>query len=160
MTPAATRQADAHRLLERARMCTVDSVDALMSWNKGEYFRNIALEASAEAGKALTELGHFAFQLAVEVDKLASMIPAGGLAEEARWQPMETAPKVVGRIIGAVECRARFICWGKTSHVPLYGWILTDQGPEDADLCQPTAWMPLPDAAMASSTPQGKEKTR
>ncbi len=66
---------------------------------------------------------------------------------EQKWLPIETAPKVVGRIIGAVEGRARFICWGKASHVPMYGWVLTDQGPEECDLCQPTHWMALPDAA-------------
>lgn len=71
---------------------------------------------------------------------------------EARWQPMDTAPKVVGRIIGSVDGRARFICWGKTSHVPMYGWILTDQGAEDADLCEPDGWMELP-AAMSKEQP-------
>lgn len=63
---------------------------------------------------------------------------------EQKWLPMDTAPKVVGRIIGCVDGRARFICWGKASHVPMYGWVLTDQGVEDCDLCNPTGWMPLP----------------
>lgn len=139
MTPAATRQADeCKRLAAGVRIAiTRQCIDPSA--------RNVARCDLADGA------------LEAAIDKLASMIPAGGLAEEARWQSMDTAPKVVGRIIGAVEGRARFICWGKTSHVPLYGWILTDQGPEDADLCQPTAWMPLPDAAMASSTTQGKE---
>ncbi|WP_408902166.1 DUF551 domain-containing protein [Rhodovarius crocodyli] len=34
--------------------------------------------------------------------------------------------------------------WTKTSHVPIYGWCLVDQGGEDTDLCKPTHWMPLP----------------
>lgn len=74
-----------------------------------------------------------------------------------QWMPMESAPKVVGRLIGAVEGRARFICWGKASHVPMFGWILTDQGPEDCDLCEPTAWMPPPEPPLAASQNRGTE---
>lgn len=70
-------------------------------------------------------------------------------AAGAQWQPIETAPKVVGRIIGWVDGRARFICWGKASHVPMFGWVLTDQGPEECDLCSPTHWMPLPTSPAA-----------
>ena len=61
------------------------------------------------------------------------------------WQPIETAPRDAGCLLGWVEGVVRFIQWGKTSHVPLYGWCLADQGPEDFDLCTPTHWMPLPE---------------
>jgi hypothetical protein len=37
------------------------------------------------------------------------------------------------------------VMWGKTSHVPLYGFCLADQGAEDFDICEPLCWMPLPD---------------
>jgi uncharacterized protein DUF551 len=65
------------------------------------------------------------------------------------WLPIESAP-VPNRgdhgtmLLGLVDGDVRFIQWGKTSHVPLYGWCLADQGVEDFDLCKPTHWMPLP----------------
>ena len=63
------------------------------------------------------------------------------------WQPIGTAPKNGARFIAAVDgcVRVRIVSWGKTSHVPLYGFCLADQGPEEFDLCEPTHWMPLPD---------------
>lgn len=60
------------------------------------------------------------------------------------WQAISTAEKKPGRILGLVDGEVRFIAWGKTSHVPLYGWCLADQGPEGYDLCKPTHWMSLP----------------
>lgn len=75
---------------------------------------------------------------------------------QAAWQPIETAPRVATRILGLVEGVPRFICYGKTSHVPMYGWILTDQGPEDCELCEPTLWMPLPAAASQVAQEDGK----
>ena len=51
-----------------------------------------------------------------------------------------------------VDGHVRFVAWGKTSHVPIYGWCLADQGVEDFDLCDPECWMPLP----ASPVPQEK----
>jgi hypothetical protein len=59
------------------------------------------------------------------------------------WQPIETAPRDAV-LLGVVDGEVRLISWGKTSHIPLYGWNLADQGPEDYDLCEPTHWMPLP----------------
>jgi len=60
------------------------------------------------------------------------------------WQPIETAPK--DRMIwGWVDGRKRLIKWGKTSHVPLYGFCLADQGAEDFDICHPTHWQELPE---------------
>jgi hypothetical protein len=64
------------------------------------------------------------------------------IAESWAWRPMETAEGV--RCLGLVNGVARVIAWGKTSHVPMYGWCLADQGPEDFDLCEPTGWLPLP----------------
>lgn len=64
------------------------------------------------------------------------------------WQSMDTAPKH-GHFLATVADGVRLVSWGKTSHVPLYGWILVDQGVEDCDLCLPTAWMPLPSTFIA-----------
>ena len=61
------------------------------------------------------------------------------------WRPIETAPRDAGMLLGVVDNAVRFISWSKTSHVPLYGWNLADQGVEDFELCEPTHWMPLPD---------------
>ena len=60
-----------------------------------------------------------------------------------KWQPIETAPKDK-QILGLVDGQVRLIRYGKTSHVPLYGFCLADQGPEDFDICEPTKWLPLP----------------
>jgi len=68
------------------------------------------------------------------------------------WQDISTAPKDT-RLLGIVDGDVRFIMWTKTSHVPIYGWCLVDQGAEDADLCRPEAWMPLP--APAQPAPPG-----
>lgn len=56
---------------------------------------------------------------------------------------MEQAPKR-GRLLAIVDHEVRLVAYGKTSHVPIYGFCLVDQGAEDSDLCEPTAWMPLP----------------
>lgn len=61
------------------------------------------------------------------------------------WRPIETAPKDRGCLLGWVEGNSRFITWTKTSHVPLVGWCLADQGVEEFDLCTPTHWQPLPE---------------
>ena len=62
------------------------------------------------------------------------------------WQPIETAPKEPRTtILAMVDGYVRFVSYGKTSHIPIYGWCLADQVPEDADLCDPTHWMPLPE---------------
>lgn len=52
------------------------------------------------------------------------------------WQPIETAPKAPHYgppHLGVVDGEVRLIRWGKTSHVPLYGWCLADQGAEEFD---------------------------
>lgn len=69
------------------------------------------------------------------------------------WLPISSAPKVGRRILALVDNEVRFVSWTKTSHVPIYGFCLLDQGPEDCDLCEPTHWMPLP---APPSTPEGE----
>lgn len=58
------------------------------------------------------------------------------------WQPIASAPTDGTRFVarrGGVELLTQ---WGKTSHVPLYGWcyILSDYGDPDYDL-----WSPAPE---------------
>lgn len=75
------------------------------------------------------------------------------------WQPIETAPRDGTRVLGRSTrvCRytgkliytKRRTFWGKTSHVPLYGWNW-GRDVEDLDLWQPTHWRPLPEPPEAS----------
>ena len=88
----------------------------------------------AAANAKLAEMARMAEETRLNVDAITGV---GG------WRPIETAPK--GELlIGYVGDAVRLIYWGKTSHVPLYGWNLADQGVEDCELCQPSHWMPLP----------------
>ena len=68
----------------------------------------------------------------------------------ATWQPIETAPKdgtrVLGRRLQRVERFTSVVhyeehktFWGKTSHVPLYGWNW-GRDPEDQRMWEPTHW--------------------
>lgn len=66
------------------------------------------------------------------------------LMKEREWRPAETAPRDGTRFFAIVDGKRRLALWGKTSHIPLWGFILVDQGAEDCDLCEPTHWMPLP----------------
>lgn len=69
------------------------------------------------------------------------------------WRQIEDAPRdgtvVLGRrtyadrYTGVLRYQKRRTYWGKTSHVPLYGWN-HGRDPEDQDLWQPTHWQPLP----------------
>jgi hypothetical protein len=65
------------------------------------------------------------------------------LADRLLWRPMDTAPHGQ-RILAVVDGHVRVVMWGKTSHVPLYGFCLADQGVEDFDICEPLCWMPFP----------------
>jgi hypothetical protein len=70
------------------------------------------------------------------------------------WRPIEEAPRDGTPFLAIVDSGldVRRVSWGKTSHVPIYGFCLRDQGPEDSDLCSPTHWMPLPPPPVSSST--------
>jgi hypothetical protein len=57
------------------------------------------------------------------------------------WYP----PKSGKKFLAVVDQEIRFVAFGKTSHVPIQGFCLTDQGVEEFDLCEFTHWMPLPD---------------
>lgn len=69
----------------------------------------------------------------------------------SEWQPIATAPKdgacFVGRRSDPDEWNikrryTRRVTWfGKTSHVPLYGWC--HGRVEDVDLWEPTHWKPI-----------------
>ena len=62
------------------------------------------------------------------------------------WHPIDTAPRDGTRIIARrnpedVGGKGRVTWFGKTSHVPLYGWCIgTD--PENIDLWRPDEWRP------------------
>ena len=58
------------------------------------------------------------------------------------WRPIATAPKDGTRFVGLTHLplRRRITWWGKTSHVPLYGWC--HGRAEDVDLWEPTHWLP------------------
>jgi hypothetical protein len=65
------------------------------------------------------------------------------------WQLIESAPHDGRRILGRRSYAERFTgklryethktYWGKTSHVPLYGWNF-GRDPEDQNLWHPTHW--------------------
>lgn len=69
------------------------------------------------------------------------------------WQPISTAPRdgtpfqgrstTVDRYTGRLKYTKRRTWWGKTSHVPLYGWCW-GRDPEDIDLWNPTHWKAPP----------------
>jgi hypothetical protein len=72
-----------------------------------------------------------------------AMTALNKLIENAGWLPIEEATKDGTKFYAIVGGEQRKVMWGKTSHIPLYGWILIDQGDEDAALCEPTHFMPL-----------------
>lgn len=76
------------------------------------------------------------------------------------WQPIETAPKdgtwIRGRSVrvdhftGKLRYRIHKTFWGKTSHVPLYGWN-HGRDVENMNLWAPTQWKPLTEPAAQTS---------
>ena len=62
----------------------------------------------------------------------------------ADWQPIKTAPKDGTRFLSVYGGQTRVVQYGKTSHVPLWGFCLADQGVEEFDLVDLSVWMPLP----------------
>lgn len=70
----------------------------------------------------------------------------------SNWRPIETAPKDGTRFLGRIayvpgngDWKMRYhtfvTWWGKTSHVPLYGWC--HGRVENVDLWEPDRWQPL-----------------
>lgn len=69
------------------------------------------------------------------------------------WQVIDTAPKdgtwILGRrprierYTGILRYEKHKTFWGKTSHVPLYGWNY-GRNIESMNLWEPTHWQPLP----------------
>lgn len=65
----------------------------------------------------------------------------------AMWRPISEAPKDGQRILAIYGGQTRIVQYAKTSHVPLYGFCLADQGPEDFDIVPESkiaGWQPLP----------------
>lgn len=68
------------------------------------------------------------------------------------WQEISTAPTDGTRIMGRRTYAERYTgqrryekhktFWGKTSHVPIYGWNY-GRDPENQDLWNPTHWKPI-----------------
>lgn len=76
-------------------------------------------------------------------EAMADALLASGYEIVRGWQPIETAPKNE-HILAVVEGQVRCVRYCKTSHLPIVGWCLVDQGAEDCDLCEPTCWMHMP----------------
>ena len=74
-------------------------------------------------------------------DRLFTLVNRGAAVQ---WRPIEEAPKDGTCFLAVVDGTVRTVAYGKTSHVPIYGFCVADQGPEDFDLCHPTHFIPLP----------------
>lgn len=60
---------------------------------------------------------------------------------------LEEAAKDGQRILAIYGGQTRIVQYAKTSHVPLYGFCLAEQGPEDFDIVPESkiaGWQPLP----------------
>jgi hypothetical protein len=62
------------------------------------------------------------------------------------WQKQadRRAPESGESFLAVVSDEVRVVSYGKTSHVPMYGYCLADQGAEDFDLCAFDWWQPMP----------------
>lgn len=60
------------------------------------------------------------------------------------WRTMDDAPMDGQAFLAVVHGQVRVVAYGKTSHVPIMGFCLADQGAEEFDLCEPSHWRPLP----------------
>ena len=72
---------------------------------------------------------------------------AGRLTVDDGWQPIETAPRDGTRIlVWHPEEGAAISLWGKTAHVPFYGFLDMSGAFDGADILdpKPTLWRPLP----------------
>jgi hypothetical protein len=134
--------------------------ELVSAYRRGELHDDTALatavararrEALEGAARRVLEIEHESGELGIqnaqyvsdEILALCAATPPEARQTETGWKPMDTAPKE-GAFLAVVDGDVRIVAHGKTSHVPLYGWVLVDQGPEDADLCEPTCWQPLP----------------
>jgi hypothetical protein len=91
----------------------------------------------------------------------AATPPVSPQERQTKWRPISEAPRDGTRIRGKGPLRLRVsqmpgsilagsrtrvaervTFWGKTSHVPLYGWNW-GRDPEDQNLWEPTHWCPL-----------------
>lgn len=117
-----------------------------------------AIEKASDNLEAMCDdcqYGHASVLGRVMLDRAISA--ALDACDESPWRSMESAPKTEP-ILAVVDGDVRVVRYGKTSHVPLYGWCTADMGPEDCDLCDPTHWMPLPAAPEAARTGEDKEQ--
>jgi len=90
---------------------------------------------------------HHAASLAISSDPFEAMRSALTAALAAMWRPISEAPKDGQRILAIYGGQTRIVQYAKTSHVPLYGFCLADQGPEDFDIVPESkiaGWQTLP----------------
>ena len=92
----------------------------------------------ADALKLASEVG---IKIADEVTRLKAEVERlRALSENSEWQPIETAPKDMTRVLGYVEESVVVMWWfSYSSHD--YGCWETVDGESEVD---PTHWMPLP----------------
>ena len=61
---------------------------------------------------------------------------------EKAWRTMESAPSDGRRFKAKHHETIRITWWGKTSHIPLYGWCY-GRDVENVNLWSPSYWKPL-----------------
>lgn len=106
-----------------------------------------AIEKASDNLEAMCDdcqYGHASVLGRVMLDRAISAALAA--CDESPWRSMESAPSEGETFLAVVDGVVRKVAWTKTSHVPLWGWCLVDQGVEDRDFCEPSLWMPMPAA--------------